>query len=253
MRGPCPQCGNDAGMEVAVCPRCGAADGAANPGGRGAAELPRSDVNRWEKTFIDRDAVPDYRERARFAAGHGDFYRPVGGDATEAAPGAGGRVRFAPPGASRFDDSDHTAIDQRGRPDDDDDGGGDASDHTVFMRGGKRVYSGPLVYMVLRNGIRAGKVFLLEEETSIGRNPDNDIVISDETVSKRHAKVMVEDGRFHFWDLASANHSFVVGRDGTKKRIREPYPLRDGDTIDLGEARLTYIEVDLPGARGHEE
>jgi len=63
----------------------------------------------------------------------------------------------------------------------------------------------------------------------------------------------VEDGRFHFWDLASANHSFVVGRDGTKQRIREPYPLRDGDTIDLGEARLTYLEVDLPGARGHEE
>ncbi|MCC6388272.1 MAG: FHA domain-containing protein [Dehalococcoidia bacterium] len=241
-------------MEVAVCPRCGATGGADSAGGRGAPELPRSDINRWEKTIIDRDAVPDYRERARFAAGHGDFYRPVGGDATEAASGGGGRVRFDPLGAARGGDSDHTIIDRRGgRDDDDDDAGGDTSDHTIFMRDGKRVYSGPLVYMVLRNGIRAGKVFLLEDETSIGRNPDNDIVISDETVSKRHAKVMMEEGRFHYWDLASANHSFVVGKDGTKKRIREPYALRDGDTIDLGEARMTYIEVDLPGARRDDE
>jgi len=243
MRGPCPRCGNDAGMEVAVCPRCGATSApSALQGAPSAPAGDRSDVARWEKTIIDRKAVPDYQERARFAAGRGDFYRSVGEqDLTEPAA----RVRLPRPDRrTGGDEGDHTIMDRGGGPADDSDG-----DHTVFIRDGRIVNGGPLVYFVLRNGIRAGKVYLLGKNTSIGRTPDNDIPVGDETVSKHHARVVVEDGRYWFWDLASANHSYLRLADGTSKRIREPHELADGDTLDLGEVRMTYIEVDLGEVR----
>jgi hypothetical protein len=141
--------------------------------------------------------------------------------------------------------TDRTIIDRGGRGNnalgDDDDADGDA---TVIIRDGRRGVTGPLVYLVQRNGIRAGRVHLLSEETSIGRGADQDIVLADETVSKRHAKIRLEDGRRMFWDLASANHSFITTADGTKTRILEPVELKDGDTVFLGEARLTFLEVD---------
>ena len=37
---------------------------------------------------------------------------------------------------------------------------------------------------------------------------------------------------------------FVVGRDGSRTRILEPHPLADGESIMLGDFRLTYIEVE---------
>jgi pSer/pThr/pTyr-binding forkhead associated (FHA) protein len=140
--------------------------------------------------------------------------------------------------ASSSATDDHTIID-RGQSVD-----GEESDSTIIIRNGRKGVTGPLVYLIERNGMRAGRVHLVGKETSIGRGPDQDIVLGDETVSKRHAKVRLEDGTFRFWDLASANYSYVVGADGTRTRILEPHVLADGDTILLGEARLTYIEVD---------
>ncbi|MCC6265926.1 MAG: FHA domain-containing protein [Dehalococcoidia bacterium] len=136
---------------------------------------------------------------------------------------------------------DSTIIDRGGRigPTDE-----DSAESTVIVRGGRKGIAGPLVYLVQRNGIRAGRVHLLTEEASIGRGSDQDVILSDETVSKRHAKIRVEDGRYLFWDLASANHSYVLQPDGTRTRILEPHELKDGDNIVLGEARLTYLEVD---------
>jgi len=186
-------------------------------------------VDRWEKTVIESDYTPlRPGERARFRRG-GDFYEPV----------AGGTIRERGLQFDAGDDGDRTIID-RGpsgydEPED---------DSTVIIRDGKRGIQGPLVYFVERNGIRSGKVHLVGDETALGRGPDNDIVIANDTVSKRHGKVRAEDGEFFYWDLASANFSFLVAKDGSRKRILEPHPLKDGDTIDLGDARLTFIEVD---------
>ena len=49
-----------------------------------------------------------------------------------------------------------------------------------------------------------------------------------------------------YWDLASANNSYLVGADGSRARILEPRELVDSDRIDLGDARVTFLLVD-PG------
>ncbi len=231
MTGPCPRCGTDPGFEWAICPGCGMrAD---------SPDAPVSD-DRWDPTIMERSVV---RERARFTQGE-DFYQPI-------APADGGRpLRFGDADVERtvldrgFDRAggavdDHTIIERRSH------GSEDArDDSTVIIRSGRKGVTGPLAYLVQRNGIRAGRVYLVAEETAIGRGADQAIVISDETVSKRHAKVRREEGKFKFWDLASSNGSFILQPDGSRTRILEPHELRDGDTIFVGEARLTYIEVD---------
>ncbi len=82
----------------------------------------------------------------------------------------------------------------------------------------------------------AGNRFPLRsgEPTRIGRALDNDIVISHSSVSRHHASVEPRDGAFDLRDLASQNGTFV-GRE----RVSEA-PLRDGDTVRLGEAVLTF-------------
>lgn len=239
MTGQCSRCGNDPGFDWAICPSCGLRAGQ-------PADAPPAGGDRWDPTIVE-GTVAAPRERARFGGG-GDFYQPVNGPAAR-----GGGLQFRPGeeadrtvmdrGFDRASTSgamdDRTIIDRGGTRGDDETG-----DSTVIIRGGRKGIAGPLIYMVQRNGIRAGRVHLLSEETSIGRGVDQDIVLSDETVSKHHAKVRLEDGKYMFWDLASANHSYMVSADGSRTRILEPRELHDGDKVFLGEAQLTYLEVD---------
>jgi hypothetical protein len=168
---------------------------------------------------------PDAGRRARFDRGR-EFYEAV--DETQAETALAGSAA----------DSDHTVIERQHQ---------DAPDDaTVIVRSGRRGVSGPLAYLVERSGVRAGKVHLLRSETNIGRGPDNDITLGDDSVSRRHAKIRLEEGAFVYWDLASANNSYLVGADGSRARIMEPRKLADGDRIDLGDARVTFILVD-PG------
>ncbi len=53
---------------------------------------------------------------------------------------------------------------------------------------------------------------LEEGLTLIGRSPFNDIVIPDETVSKRHASIAVSSGGVLLRDLDSTNGTFVEGQ-----------------------------------------
>lgn len=65
--------------------------------------------------------------------------------------------------------------------------------------------------------------------TSIGRSPDNDIVINNLALSRRHAEVRAEGLGFKLFDLGSQNGVFLNG-----ERIRGGVELSDEDTITLG-------------------
>jgi hypothetical protein len=72
----------------------------------------------------------------------------------------------------------------------------------------------------------------------IGREGDNDICLADKTVHRYHAAVhRTDDAEFVITDLSSAggNGIKVNGRAVAEAR------LADGDTIDLGLARLKFI------------
>ncbi len=71
--------------------------------------------------------------------------------------------------------------------------------------------------------------------TTIGRSPANDICISDDAVSRRHAKIVVGEQGFVVCDLNSENGVYVNG-----ERVKERL-LADGDVVEIGPGTRRYL------------
>ncbi len=72
---------------------------------------------------------------------------------------------------------------------------------------------------------------------SIGRLPDNDVVIDDATVSRRHCAIVVHsDLSVELHDIASKNGTTINGH-----KMGGPTRLKDGDEITLCERRLVFV------------
>jgi pSer/pThr/pTyr-binding forkhead associated (FHA) protein len=90
--------------------------------------------------------------------------------------------------------------------------------------------------VVRSGGGRAGETFHPSgERTLIGRSPDCDIFLDDVTVSRRHAILVEREGSFQIEDEGSLNGTFL-----NRRRI-ESAPLTDGDELQIGKYRLTFL------------
>lgn len=81
-----------------------------------------------------------------------------------------------------------------------------------------------------------------KEETIIGRIQENDIVIDNLAVSRRHAKIYVKDGKAVIKDLGSANGTFVNGLQV------DEVELKSGDIILIGKHMLKFYEEESPSS-----
>ena len=91
--------------------------------------------------------------------------------------------------------------------------------------------------VVRSGGGRTGETFLLEgDETTIGRSPECDIFLDDVTVSRRHAIVRRGSGGLEIEDLGSLNGTYL-----NRKRIESPARLSDGNELQIGKYRLTFL------------
>ena len=68
----------------------------------------------------------------------------------------------------------------------------------------------------------------------IGRDPQNDVVLDDRRVSRKHAEIRLRLGRYTLYDLQSTNGTYVNGR-----RVAEKV-LDDGDQISVGGLELLF-------------
>ncbi|MFB0538049.1 MAG: FHA domain-containing protein [Anaerolineae bacterium] len=92
--------------------------------------------------------------------------------------------------------------------------------------------------LVMTAGTAEGREFRLRARATLGRAPDNDIILEDPKVSRHHAVIALTEERYSITDLESANGTFVNGL-----RIRESHPLTAKDVISLGDTELTFYEV----------
>lgn len=67
-----------------------------------------------------------------------------------------------------------------------------------------------------------------KESTTIGRKPDNDIIIDNQAVSGHHASITVEGDRLVLEDLGSLNGTFLNGQKISKTE------LYNGDVVLIG-------------------
>src|ERR1700685_4101726 len=74
------------------------------------------------------------------------------------------------------------------------------------------------------------------QEVSIGRSPDNSIVIDNPAISNYHARVFHEDGRLMLQDFGSLNGTFVNGQ-----RVKM-VTLKPGDSVGIGKHTIVVSE-----------
>ena len=95
-------------------------------------------------------------------------------------------------------------------------------------------------------GPNKGEMFPFDETVAdgavIGRDPDCHVQLTDERVSRHHAKVVFDaaDQTCRIVDLGSVNGTAVNGVKVEGRPI-----LRDGDTISLGQSVLRFSERKL--------
>ncbi len=84
----------------------------------------------------------------------------------------------------------------------------------------------------------SGETFPLGfEPTSIGRHGDNEIILPDVQVSRHHAEIVMQGGRWVIADLGSANGTFVNG-----ERLAGSQVLNHGDLVRVGQTQFT-VEI----------
>jgi len=93
------------------------------------------------------------------------------------------------------------------------------------------------VLVIRAGGGRSGESFTLDEDRmSIGRAPDAAVFLDDVTVSRNHALLVRRRDGLHIDDLGSLNGTYV-----NRRRI-ESHELTDGDEIQIGKYKLSYLE-----------
>lgn len=93
----------------------------------------------------------------------------------------------------------------------------------------------PLILTVIQ-GPEKGRRFELpdHEPQLIGRSSEA-LALSDQTISRRHAELTPDDGRWYLNDLSSANGTYVNGT-----RVMERHLLQAGDQVRTGNTLLLF-------------
>lgn len=75
-----------------------------------------------------------------------------------------------------------------------------------------------------------------QPEVTIGRNPGNRVLIPAKSLSRYHAKIVYQNGRFFLYDLKSSNGTYV-----NNARINQQ-EIKPGDRIRFGDVSVEFID-----------
>ncbi|MCL2781067.1 MAG: FHA domain-containing protein [Actinomycetia bacterium] len=92
---------------------------------------------------------------------------------------------------------------------------------------------GPTQLIVTEGGLAGTRVGLTGAPILIGRADDSTLVLTDDYVSTRHARISLQDGVWFVEDLGSTNGTYCGQR-----RLDDPAPLEPGVPIRIGKTVL---------------
>jgi len=101
---------------------------------------------------------------------------------------------------------------------------------------------GRMLVFRIQNGLDRGKVY-----KALGQRPETfgrvarHLVLRDSCVSRRHARIRFENGRWLINDLGSTHGTWL-----NKRRIHERTPLAVGDQLQIGRVRIVVERAAVP-------
>jgi pSer/pThr/pTyr-binding forkhead associated (FHA) protein len=96
--------------------------------------------------------------------------------------------------------------------------------------------------VIKTHGAVIKEVPLDKSRLTIGRKPDNDIVLEDQSASGHHARIVQIQSVFFIEDAGSSNGTFTNGKKTDRKQ------LINGDQVTIGQHTLLYQDENAPAA-----
>ena len=78
--------------------------------------------------------------------------------------------------------------------------------------------------------------YSIDDELTLGRHSDNDIYIKDPFVSKKHFKIVIDEGQYYLEDLDSANGTYL-----NQEKLEDVVRLKNGDIIKIGNIEFLFV------------
>lgn len=99
------------------------------------------------------------------------------------------------------------------------------------------------------HGPNLGKKYVLDcDEFSIGRDVKNDLVVDLDNVSRRHARIVIRDGKCFVEDLGSTNGTYL-----NDEEVLSETALRSGDLVKVGSSIFKFLAGEAIESLYHEE
>lgn len=93
----------------------------------------------------------------------------------------------------------------------------------------------PAYALEIESGAEPGQRFPVRGEVTIGRSPENDVTLNDPQVSRRHARIVLEDGSVTIEDVGSLNGTYVNGERAGRAHLSA------NDAIVIGDTKLRIV------------
>jgi hypothetical protein len=94
--------------------------------------------------------------------------------------------------------------------------------------------AGAELIVVGPSGDEKDRISITRAPATIGRLSNNDVVLSDSNVSRRHAELRQDGGRWMLVDLGSTNGTLVNGK------LAKEHALDDGDRLTFGTSEMLF-------------
>jgi diguanylate cyclase (GGDEF)-like protein len=126
------------------------------------------------------------------------------------------------------------------------DNNSDSSDRTAVIQGDQETLKKELqkakeqeaCLIIIRGQPQGHRYFLTQSQMILGRDPSVDIVVSDQSVSRKHAQISKEGDKVKLTELGSSNGSFVNDK---KLGTGESVYLEKEDMVKLGNSIFKYL------------
>lgn len=118
-------------------------------------------------------------------------------------------------------------------------------DHSRITKVFPADYRPPAVRMLVprEQGVMQSAFYVTQSPITVGREPDCDLVISHESVSRKHAEIRWDQDRWIVRDFGSRNGVFVAynGDPNTERKVERFNALKNGSIVRFGQVSFTFL------------